>query len=345
MRFPSWFACAAAVAALSSPVRAADAPEPIALDASADVAVLAQRALAVTEPAAARGVAKVAIPLLSVQFVTADAVSGETSGFGAAGRAHASAAYSLVDVGEADFTALAARLYDRVVQGLRDAGVEVVPADAVVAAPTWRKLAAGGSPSPLRSDAAVTVAPHGLTIYGVNRATAKKGGGLMAAISGFGDVAAAIGAGMEAPQLQHELGGAALLEGDVKVHFVQLTNHNRGFLGRMSDQAKVSGAAYPSIVEARFTLRQGVQASTIALTQPLALAPTAFVAVREESKTAGDIAGAVVSGLIRIAAGNQDTSASTRYQAVADPVRYRAVVGHGLETLGSMVTARIAAVK
>ena len=339
-RFPVAVAAFAATLAVSSTIHAAPA-EPVALDTSVGAADLAPRLLEITDAAAAKGIAKVALPLFTVQFVTADDVSGETSGSSTTGRAHLSAGYTLVNVGEADFAALAEQLYASVVKGLRANGVDVVPVDAVLAAPTWRKMAAGGTPSPLRTDTAVTVAPHAMAIYGVNRVTAKKGGGLFAALSGMADVASAIGAGVDAPQLQQELGGAALLEADVKVHFVKLTNHNKGFLGRLDSSARVSHDAYPSIVQARFTLRNGMQTSTFALKQPLALDPSAITDVRKEAATGGEIAGAVVAGLIRMAAGNKDRSSSERYQAVADPGRYRAVVGQGLETLGAMVTTQI----
>ncbi|MFX4770393.1 hypothetical protein ABTB41_19955, partial [Acinetobacter baumannii] len=87
--------------------------------------------------------------------------------------------------------------------------------------------------------------------------------------------------------------GATLLEVSLRVHFVQLTNHNKGFWGRLSDTAAVSGKAYPSVTAASMNVRTASNGTTLNLQQPLALSPAAFTEVREEAKSGGEIAGAI----------------------------------------------------
>jgi hypothetical protein len=346
-RWISSLATALTLACAGSPALAKDAPEPVALDGSATAAELADKLVAITDAAPLRGVGKVAIPLFSVQFMTADHVSGETSGFAAAGRARSTAHYSLVGVDQPEFQALTDALYQGLVKALQDSGVQVVPAEAVLAAPTWRKLAAGGVASPLKNDHSITLAPPGMAIYGLNKVEAGAGSnakaGLFGALSGMSGVVSAIGAATETAPLQQELGGATLLEVSLRVHFVKLTNHNKGFWGRMSSTAEVSGKAYPSITSASMSVRSAHTGSTLSLKNPVALNPAAFSEVREEAKSGGEIAGAIVGGLLRMAIGNKDSESSARFQAVADPVRYREVVGDGLQTVGEMFVARLKA--
>jgi hypothetical protein len=328
-------------------LHAADNPEPVALDGSATAADLAPSLLGVTDAAVLKGVKKVAIPLFSVQFMTGDNVSAETSGFGAAGRSRASAWYSLVGVGEPEFQALTDSLYQRLVKALQDSGLEVVPAADVLASPTWRKLAAGGVPAPLKAEDSITLAPAGMAIYGANKITTNAGSnrkpGLFGALSAMGDVATAIGAAGDTGPLQQELGGATLLEVNLRVHFVKLKNHNKGFWGRLGDTAEVSGKAYPSVTTASMAVRTANTGGSVNLKQPLALNPAAFSEVREEAKTTGEVAGALVGGLLRLATGNKDSESSARFQVVADATRYRDVVGGGLGTVGEMFAARLKA--
>lgn len=327
---------------------AAEPPAPVALNLASAPAALAAEHLEVSDAALLKGVRRLAIPLFSVQFVTGDQVSAETSGFAAAGRARSSAFYTLAGVGEADFQALAAALYQRLVQSLTEAGLEVVPSEQVLASPTWQKLAATGVPAPLRNEHSITVAPPGMAIYGVNKMAAgqgsrQAGGGLLASLGAMGEVATVIGSAFDTAPLQQELGGATLMEVNLRVHFVKLSNHNKGLLGRLASTAEVSGKAYPSIQTASATLRTAHSGTTLSLKQPLALDPSAIAEVREEAKSGGEIAGAIATGLLRMAIGNKDSESSARFQAVADPQRYRSVVGEGLGTVGQMFAARIKA--
>jgi hypothetical protein len=67
-----------------------EALTPLAVETGFDAAAAAPQAFTVTEPAALKGIRRVAVPVFAVEFITADNVSASVSGFGAAGRATSS---------------------------------------------------------------------------------------------------------------------------------------------------------------------------------------------------------------------------------------------------------------
>jgi hypothetical protein len=331
-------ALALAAASVTLPrAHAKDAPEPVAVDAQFKPEALAGSLLSVSDTKALKGIKRVAVPQFAVEFVVADNVSASTSGFGSAGRASSTGYYKLVGVGEPDFQALAEGFHAAFLKQLQDSGLEVVAAAEVAAAPTYRKLVASGTPLPIRGDAAITVAPAGMASYGMNRVqtTAAKPG-LFGALSNIASVG-------ENETLQKELGGAALVEVTMRVHFAQLTNNNKGFWGKLSDTASVSGKLSAQISSGQMTVMQGPHVGVVALKQPLVLDPAAFSELRKEAKTAGDVAGAVAVGLLRLAIGSKDSSSSESFEAVADKARYREVVGAGMVSLGEVFNARLKA--
>lgn len=336
--------CVAALAAGLPPAQARDAAEPVTVTADFDAAAQAGALLKVTEVQALKGLSRVGVSQFSVQFITADSASAETSGFAAAGRARVTANYKLQGVGEPEFQALAEALHADFVKSLQASGLEVLPFTQIAAAPAYARLAATGVALPMRNDSSVTVAPAGMALFGVNRAVAdgpSKNSGLTGAFSGFGSVVSAIGSAGDAQTLSKELGDAALLEVHMVVNFVELTNNNRGFLGRLSSTASVGAKTAPSIGKATLGVQTGAQRSTLTLIQALALDPSAFSTVREQARTTGETAGAVAVAVLAFAIGSKDSSSSSAFEAVADPVRYREVVGGGLGQAVKMFTARL----
>lgn len=314
------------------------------LDAGFAVEGQASKLLSVSDGKALKGLRRVAVPQFNVEFITSDDVSAQTSGFGSAGRSTATGYYKLVGVAEPDFQALAEQVYAGFLRDLKASGLEVVPLADVAITPTWRKLVAGGQTLPLRSDSAVTVAMPGMAIYGLNRASStsgKKGvfGALSGLSSGFGAVSA-VGDNM---QLQTELGDAALLEVSMRVHFAQLENNTRGFLGRLGSTASVSAKIHASISNATLAVQNGPMVSMLTLSQPLVLDPAAFSELRKQASTTGDMVGAVAVGLLKLAIGSKDSSSQESYEAVADSARYREVVGSGLGTVGQLFAQRMKA--
>lgn len=330
-------------ALLPSPAQAKDTPDAVVLDASFKPAEQATRLLRVTEGKAMKDLKKVAVPLFTVEFVIADSERAETSGFAAAGRASASVYYKLKGLEEADFETITAALYQRFLDDLKEAGIEVLPFEQVAASPTYKKLAASGVPSPIKSDAAITMAAPGMAIYGFNKMQSggSGGAGLFSALSQMGAGFGGVSAALDTVALQQEL-GAAVIEARMKVNFVQLTNNNKGFLGRLAGTASVEGKVQPSVGSATFSVQSTTRGS-MTLTNPLALDAAAFSDVRKKPTTAADVAGGVAVALLRLALNSKDSSSSEEMEAVADPAKYRDIVGSGLATVTQMFVQRLKA--
>ena len=325
--------------------QAKDETTPLTVDASFNAAAAAEKGFTIADIKALKGIKRVAVPVFAVEFIMADNVNAQTSGFGAAGRASSSLYYRLLGVGEAQFQAVTDKLYNQFLADLRSSGVEVVEASQVVAAPSYRKLLASGSPAPIKSDSTMMMSPPGLGIYGF----AKMGGGnsssgrsIFGALSDVSAGFAAVGAIGDTVALAGEL-DASLIEVRMRVNFVRLSDDNKGFFGRMAGSAQASGKAFPSVDNVMVAVQSGPLRSTLILKHSLALDTTAFAEVREKAATAGDVAGAVAVGLLRLATGSKDSHSSKELEVVADPARYQEVVGEGLATATRMVVARMQA--
>jgi hypothetical protein len=182
-RFPRHSLAATALAAAllaHAPAHAADKPIPVAVDSSFNAAELAGKAFTIADTQALKGMARVAVPV----FVTADNVSTHTSSFGAAGRVSSSAYDKLLGVGEPEFQAITNALHADFLARLKASGLELVADGQLQAAPSFRKLVAGGKVAPIRSDNNVVLAPPGLGVYGFARGSAKTSGQVLPSIDG-----------------------------------------------------------------------------------------------------------------------------------------------------------------
>lgn len=339
-------ACTASCFAITPNLHAKDAPEPVVVEAGFNAAEMAGKLTKVSEAQQLKGIKRVAVPQFSVQFVTFDSATAETSGFAAGGRARVTSSYKLTGVAEPEFQAMAEALYAEFLQALQASGLEVLPFAQVTAAPSYAKLAASGVPAPVRADSAITVSPAGMALYGTHRAVAAgsgKSGGMFAAFSGMANVASAIGSIGDVQALSKELGDAALLDVHMVVNFVELKNNNKGFFGRLSNTASVSAKTSPSVGSATMGVQVGASQTQMTLGNPLALDAGAFKEVREQPKTTGDKVGAVAVALLSFAVGSKDSSSHEAMEAVADPARYREVVGGGLGLVGQMFAQRLKA--
>ena len=339
---PVLLACWVAGAPLA---HAKDETTPLTVDAAFNASAAAAKGVSIADATALKGIKRVAVPVFAVEFIVADNVSATTSGFGAAGRSTSALYYKLLGVGEADFQAITDTLYLQFLVELKASGVEVLDAARVVAAPTYSKLVASGSPAPIKSDSSLVMSPPGLGIYGF----AKTGGGnssqrkgLFAVLSDVGSGFAAVGAIGDTMQLGTEL-DASLIEVRMRVSFVQLSDDNKGFFGRMAATASASGKSFPSIDNIMMSVQSGPMRSTVTAKHTLTLGADAFTEVREKATTTGDVVGAVALGLFKLAIGSKDSSSSKELEVVAEPVVYKRVVGGGLGAATSMLVARLQA--
>ena len=339
-------AAAAILLLLALPAaQAADAPKPVAVDASFNAASVAASGFTIADNKALKGITRVAVPVFVVDFVTADNVRTQTSGFGSAGRASSALYYKLLGVGEPEFQALTDAMYADFLQRLKDSGLEVLDKAEFQAAPTYRKLADGGEKAPVKSSTNTVLTPPGMPIYGFARMSsgpAKPSSGLFGALSGIGAGFSAAGDAIASGDLATQL-NAATIEVRLRVNFVELADHNKGFFGRLSSTASTTGKAFPSIDGVMVQVQQGQIRSSMTLDRVLMLDPAVFAEVREKPTTAGDVAGAVLVGLIRLASSSKDSSSSTEMEAIADPARYKQIVGAGMGSLSDVVVARLKA--
>ena len=324
---------------------AKDEPVPVAVDASFNAATVAAQGFKITDNKALKGITRVAVPVFVVEFVTADSVRTQTSGFGGMSRASAALYYRLLGVGEPEFQALTDAMYLDFMQRLKDSGLQVLAPDDFQAAAAYRKLAAGGKKMPIRSDSHTVLSAQGLSVYGFARAatgTVKPSTGVFGALAGVGDGFSAMGDLMEGIDLAKQL-NAATLEVRLRVNFVELADNNTGFFGRLSNTASTSGKAFPSIDGLVVHVQQAEQRTAMTLNKVLVLDPAVFAEVREKPTSAADVAGGVLVGLIRLASNSKDSSSSTELEAIADPLRYKQIVGAGMSSLSDVVVARLKA--
>jgi hypothetical protein len=323
---------------------------PVPLDADFQAAQSAGKLVSVSSDAYVKGTQRVAVTQFAVQFVTSDNVTGKTSSFGGGG-ASATGVYKLVGVGQAEFQAVVDAAHAAFVKDLAAAGFDVVPHAEVAASATWRKLVADGKPAPLRNDDHVVVAPPGMGLYGMSLAgpatATTGGGGMMGALSSFRGVTSTFGQIGESNALQKELGGAALLEVSLRVHFAELTNDNRGFLGRMAASASVSGKVLPSVRQARMSLHKEPAIVSLDVTSPLTLDPSAFSDLRAATSgpSSSEVAAAAVSVLGSLVLGRPVGGGGSvkTFEAVAEPARWREVVGDGVVAANRLFVERLKA--
>lgn len=333
--------CLSGIAA--PPVQAKDEPTPVAVDGSFSAVEVAAKGFTIADNKALKGITRVAVPVFVVDFVTADNVRTQTSGFASAGRASSALYYKLLGVGEPEFQALTDAMYANFLLRLKESGLQVLGKEEFQASAAYRKLAEGGEKAPVKSDTNTVLTPPGMPIYGFARMSsgpAKPSSGLFGALSSMGAGFSAVGDVMTSIDLAAQL-NAATIEVRLRVNFVELADHNKGFFGRLSNTATTTGKAFPSIDGVMVQVQQGPMRSSMVLDRLLVLDPAVFAEVREKPTTTGDVAGAVLVGLIRLASNSRDSSSSAEMEAIADPARYKQIVGAGMNSLSDVVVARL----
>ena len=293
-----------------------------------------------SDSAQGKGVRRIAVPSIHIEFVTSSSASASATEIGRSGTAGVSSTYKLVGVDGSDMQAIADRLLSELVTELGTAGFEVVSAAEMQQAPSYRKLIANAKTTLLERSSGSTqsllVGPSTLPLYGI--APASGSGGLMAAVAGMGNVADMISSSLDVAQLQKEL-NAAVLALRLRVSFVDLESSSSSLLGRLSGTASVKSKLSTSLTEAALTLTNAGGGNTVALTRPLILPGDAFKEVRDVSSAATNIGLAVLS----MAIGKGGSQSVVEKEAVADPQQYREALGTSLGAVRAMLVARLSA--
>jgi hypothetical protein len=113
----------------------------------------------------------------------------------------------------------------------------------------------------------------------------------------------------------------------------------------MSNTAKVSANLAPTITTARMSVVRDAAAVGFDLQRPLSLDPSAMAEMRKAPTSTGDMAAAIGLTLLRAAVGGGKPSSSDSFDAVADPAKWREVMGQGMGLTGQMLVQRLNAAR
>ncbi len=291
------------------------------------------------------GLKRIAIASFDVEFATKGSASasatrmGQANSNGTNNRANATTYMSLGGVSDADLQAIVDQLHTDFVAQLKSAGIEVVPFDKIALAETYRKMVSGGQPSPHKksggNESSTVFTAEGRPVAGVSLAT---GGGGLAALTNFGAITSTMFSG---PDIAKEL-DATVINVRMNVRFVEMASSSSTLFGRISGSATVDSKVSPTIAASKTTVHiftpQGGGAYT--LEKPIQIDPAAFVGVKDVTST-GSKATMVGLAVLSMALGKSDSNSIKEFEAVADPVRYRELVGGGLGQVGSMMVERL----
>lgn len=312
---------------------------------------------------------RVGISSFQVEFITSSSVSAQTSGFGGYGRASVSGYYTLGGVGPEDFQAVTDALHRHFSESLMARGYTVLGAGELGASATHALASAKAATSPAANakgrEKSLVVSATGVPLirYAGEQPLQGEGsaalgalgavsGGLLSGIGsgfqGLASMAATDGTGMldflKAPT---EL-DAMLIDVRMRVHFVELDSSTKGFLGRLSNTASVSGKPQALLTTSgtHLQVRTDRAVAMVTLTQPIVLPGDAFVGVRDTTSTqtqVGNVAGALLGALIAGGSGAAGAAEAAEKSVDADPAAYRSVVTANLRAVGDVMMRELPA--
>ena len=272
-----------------------------------------------------KDIKRVALSSFQVQFVTKGAAGASSYSMGKKGNATTNMQITLVGLAPTDFQAITDKLYADFVIDLKAMNIEVVPMEQVQAAAAYKKMAASGRPAPAetrdRTSWSTIYAPAGLALYGLG--SSGNPAGMFGALNAFGEVSSTMFTNIE---LGKEL-DAALFVVRLVVNFVDTKSSNTSWFGRSSGEAKVSWDVGPSIAseESTLTINNQTWNTTLKLRSPLMINGAAFKEVKDTTSVAANVGLALFS----LAIGQGGSSSVVEKEAVADPEKYRELVGAG----------------
>ena len=312
----------------------------VALDLGANPISAHVAAFKSSDPSRSKGLLRIAIPSIQIEFVTSSSASASAREIGRPGTAGTSMTVKLVGVGGSDMQAVADRLLRELSTELASAGFEVISAAEMRQAPSYRKLVANANSEPMARGAgdsqSILVGPLALPLYGIAPAS---GGGAFAALAGMGNVAGMISSALDVAELQKEL-NAAILSLRLRINFIDLESSSSSFLGRLSGTASVKGKLSLTLTEAALSLAVANGGlNSVSLSRPLVLPGEAIKELRDTTSAATNIGLAVLS----LAIGRGGSQSVSEKEAVADPQQYQEVLGTSLGAVRAMLVARLSA--
>ena len=295
--------------------------------------------IANTNSLALKDIKRVAISSFQVEFVTKGAASASSYEIGKSGRANTNVHITLVGLAQPDFQAITDQLHGEFVRDLAAMKIEVVPTELVLKAAAYQKMASSGKPSPAETRTSNTwstvYAPAGLGVYGLGASSTTFA--LVGGFSAMSDVLTTMTGNLD---LAKEL-DATLVVVRLVVNFVDMKSSNSSWFGRSSGEAKVAWEFGPSVAAKSSFMSVTSQTDTVTMTlqAPLLINGSAFKEVKDVSSIAANVGLALLSAAI----GKGGSSTAIDKEAVADPEKYRAVVGAGLAAVREMFIERLRA--
>jgi hypothetical protein len=289
----------------------------------------------------AQGLKRVAITGFDVEFATHANASASATEIGHRGTASTSVHVKLTGLSHADYQAIVDKLYADFASELKATGVELVPLARLMESEHYRKMVSAGAKSPHAKDSkgeSLTVyTAEGRAVTGTSLST--EGGSLMTGLATFGSATTNVVSGME---LQKEL-DATLLNVRMVVRFADLASSSKSFLNRISGEASVRTKLNPMISAGSTTMsiQNGAGMVTYILQKPLQINGEAIPELRDTSSVATNVGLAVLN----MAIGNGSRSSVSEKEAIADPGRYRELVGAGLGTVRELMIEKIKKLK
>lgn len=288
-----------------------------------------------------KDIKRVAISSFQVEFVTKGAAAARSQEFGKKGSASTNMQMTLVGLTPADFQAITDKLHADFVNDLKAMNIEVVPTEKIIASTHYQKMAASGKVAPAETRTSSTwssiYAPQGLGVYG--KGSSSNAIGILAGFSAFSEVSATL---MPNIELSKEL-DASLFIVRLMVNFVDMKSSDASWFSRNSGEAKVSWAVGPAIAAGESTLNINTQGhnTSMTLAAPILVDGAAFKEIKDTTSIVGNVGLAVLS----LAIGGGHSSVAIEKEAVADPEKYRALVGAGLGGVREMFMGKFSAAK
>jgi hypothetical protein len=294
-----------------------------------------------TSKANLKDIKRVALSSFQVQFVTKGAAGASSYKIGQKGSATTNVQLTLVGLQPADFQAITDKIHADFVTDLKAMNIEVVPTEQILAAAAYKKMAATGRPAPAetrdRASWSTLYAPAGLALYGVG--SSANPAGMFGILNSLSETSATMFANGE---LAKEL-DATVFVVRLVVNFVDTKSSNASWFGRSSGEAKVEWSVGPSVMaeETTLTISNPMWTTNMKLKAPLMIDGAAFKEIKDTSSIAGNVALALFS----LAAGQGGSASAIDKEAIADPEKYRALVGSGVAAVREMFMARLQAGK
>jgi hypothetical protein len=294
-----------------------------------------------TATAKFKDIKRAAISSFQVEFVTKGGASARSQEIGKKGSASTSMQMTLVGLTAADFQAITDKLHADFVKDLTAMNIEVVPTEKIIASAHYQKMAASGKVAPAETRTSSTwstvYAPQGLGVYG--KGSSSNAIGMFAGFSAFSEVTSTLTPNIE---LSKEL-DASLFIVRLVVNFVDMKSSDSSWFSRNSGEAKVSWAVGPAIAAGESSLNINTQGhnTNMTLAAPIFIDGAAFKEIKDTSSIIGNVGLAVLS----LAIGGGHSSQAIEKEAVADPEKYRTLVGAGLGGVREMFMGKFSAAK